>query len=76
LDSDTETLPFLGTLGDIFTNLLGRKTERTDLGGFTMRNVSSMVFHAYPLANLPRALEAPTSPPTIERKRKKDKDNG
>jgi hypothetical protein len=70
LDSDTETLPFLGTLGDIFTNLLGGKTERTDLGGFTMRNVSSMhmVIH---LSNLPRALEAPTSPPTIERKRKR-----
>jgi hypothetical protein len=32
LDSDTETLPFLGTLGDIFTDLLGGQTKRTDLG--------------------------------------------
>jgi hypothetical protein len=33
LDSDTETLPFLGSLGDIFTNLLGGQTKRTNLGG-------------------------------------------
>ena len=31
-DSDAETLPVAGGLGDIFTDLLGRKTERTDLG--------------------------------------------
>lgn len=31
-DGDTETLPVAGGLGDIFTDLLGRKTERTDLG--------------------------------------------
>jgi hypothetical protein len=33
LDGDTETLPVTSGLGDIFTDLLGRKTERTDLGG-------------------------------------------
>lgn len=31
-DGDAETLPVAGGLGDIFTDLLGRKTERTDLG--------------------------------------------
>jgi hypothetical protein len=31
-DSDAESLPVAGGLGDIFTDLLGRKTERTDLG--------------------------------------------
>lgn len=31
-DGDTETLPVTSGLGDIFTDLLGRKTERTDLG--------------------------------------------
>lgn len=30
---DTETLPVTSVLGDIFTNLLGRQTEGTDLGG-------------------------------------------
>jgi len=33
LNGDTETLPVLGGLGNIFTDLLGRKTERTNLGG-------------------------------------------
>ena len=33
LDSDTETLPVASGLGDIFTDLLGRETERTNLGG-------------------------------------------
>jgi len=33
LDSDTETLPVTSGLGDIFTDLLWRQTERTDLGG-------------------------------------------
>lgn len=33
LAGNTETLPVLGGLGDIITNLLGGKTERTDLGG-------------------------------------------
>jgi hypothetical protein len=33
LNSDTETLPVSSTLGNIFSDLLGRKTERTDLGG-------------------------------------------
>jgi hypothetical protein len=33
LDSDTETLPVGSTLGDIFSDLLGGETERTDLGG-------------------------------------------
>lgn len=32
-DGDTETLPVASVLGDIFTNLLGRQTEGTDLGG-------------------------------------------
>jgi hypothetical protein len=32
-DGDTETLPVTSVLGDIFTNLLGRQTEGTDLGG-------------------------------------------
>jgi hypothetical protein len=31
-DGDAETLPVASGLGDIFTDLLGRKTERTDLG--------------------------------------------
>ena len=30
-DGDTQTLPVTGGLGDIFTDLLGRQTERTDL---------------------------------------------
>merc|ERR1712002_59679 len=33
LDSDLETFPLLGGLGDVVTNLLGRQTEGTDLGG-------------------------------------------
>jgi hypothetical protein len=32
LDGDTETFPVTGSLGDIFTNLLGRQTQRTNLG--------------------------------------------
>lgn len=32
-DGDTETLPVTGGLGDIFTDLLGGETKRTDLGG-------------------------------------------
>lgn len=32
-DGDAETLPVACVLGDIFTNLLGRQTEGTDLGG-------------------------------------------
>lgn len=32
-DGDTQTLPVTGGLGDIFTDLLGRQTERTDLRG-------------------------------------------
>lgn len=32
-DGDAETLPVASVLGDIFTNLLGRQTEGTDLGG-------------------------------------------
>ena len=31
-DGDAETLPVASGLGDVFTDLLGRKTERTDLG--------------------------------------------
>jgi hypothetical protein len=31
-DGDAETLPVASGLGNIFTDLLGRKTERTDLG--------------------------------------------
>jgi len=31
-DSDTETFPVTSGLGDIFTDLLGRETKRTDLG--------------------------------------------
>jgi hypothetical protein len=31
-DGDAETLPVASGLGDIFTDLLGRKTEGTDLG--------------------------------------------
>jgi len=33
LDGDTETLPVTSGLGNIFTDLLWRQTERTDLGG-------------------------------------------
>jgi len=33
LDGDTETLPVTSGLGDIFTDLFGRETEGTDLGG-------------------------------------------
>lgn len=32
LDSNTETLPVTSVLGNIFTDLLGRQTQRTDLG--------------------------------------------
>jgi hypothetical protein len=32
-DGNAETLPVASVLGDIFTNLLGRQTEGTDLGG-------------------------------------------
>lgn len=32
LDSDLETLPVSGGLHDVFSNLLGRQTKRTDLG--------------------------------------------
>lgn len=31
-DGNTQTLPVTGVLGDIFTDLLGGQTERTDLG--------------------------------------------
>jgi len=33
LDSNTDSLPVLGGLGDIVSDLLGGKTEGTDLGG-------------------------------------------
>jgi hypothetical protein len=33
LDSHTETLPVTSVLGNVFTDLLGRQTQRTDLGG-------------------------------------------
>ena len=33
LDSDLETFPVLGGLGDVVTDLLGGETEGTDLGG-------------------------------------------
>lgn len=33
LDSDTETLPVTSGLGNVFTDLLGRETKRTNLGG-------------------------------------------
>jgi hypothetical protein len=33
LDRDAESLPVSGGLGDIFTDLLRRQTERTDLRG-------------------------------------------
>ncbi|KAI3477912.1 hypothetical protein L1887_60219 [Cichorium endivia] len=33
LDGDAETLPVAGGLGDVLTDLLGRETKRTDLGG-------------------------------------------
>lgn len=33
LDSDTETLPVSSALGNVFSDLLGRETERTNLGG-------------------------------------------
>jgi hypothetical protein len=33
LNSDTETLPVSSTLGNVFSDLLGRETEGTDLGG-------------------------------------------
>ena len=33
LDSDLESLPFLGGLGDVVSDLLGRQAEGTDLGG-------------------------------------------
>jgi hypothetical protein len=39
LNSDTKTLPVLGTLGDIFTNLLGRQTKRTDLGSYIINSL-------------------------------------
>lgn len=35
LDGDAETLPVLGALGDIFTDLLGGQTKRTNLGSYT-----------------------------------------
>ena len=33
LDSDTETLPVSSALGNVFSDLLRRETERTNLGG-------------------------------------------
>jgi hypothetical protein len=33
LDGDTQALPVLGGLGDVITDLLGRQTKGTDLGG-------------------------------------------
>ena len=33
LHGDAKTLPVAGGLGDIFTDLLGRETEGTNLGG-------------------------------------------
>ena len=33
LDSDLETLPLAGGLGDVLTDFLGREAEGTDLGG-------------------------------------------
>ena len=38
LDSDLQALPVASSLGDIFTDLLGRQTERTDLGGESGRS--------------------------------------
>ena len=33
LDGDLQTLPVSGGLGDVVTNLLGRQTKGTNLGG-------------------------------------------
>jgi hypothetical protein len=33
LNSDTETLPVSSALGNVFSDLLGGETERTNLGG-------------------------------------------
>ena len=40
LNSDTDTLVVLGGLGDIFTDLLGGETERTDLGSKSGRSTN------------------------------------
>ncbi|ANB14590.1 60S ribosomal protein L12 [Sugiyamaella lignohabitans] len=40
LNSDTDTLEVLGGLGDIFTDLLGGETKRTDLGGKSGRSTN------------------------------------
>lgn len=38
LDGDAESLPVASSLGDILTDLLGRETKRTDLGGKSGRS--------------------------------------
>lgn len=40
LDRDTEALPVASSLGDVFTNFLGRQTQRTDLGGKSGRGTN------------------------------------
>lgn len=40
LDSDTQTLPVTSGLGNVFTDLLGRKTKRTNLGGERRRGTN------------------------------------
>lgn len=40
LDGDAETLPVAGGLGDVLTDLLGRETKRTDLGGKRRRGTN------------------------------------
>uniref|UniRef100_A0A7C8Z7W9 Uncharacterized protein n=1 Tax=Opuntia streptacantha TaxID=393608 RepID=A0A7C8Z7W9_OPUST len=53
LNGDTEALPVLGSLlGDVFTDLLRRETERTDFGGkrggrsdFSTGNTDENVYH-------------------------------
>jgi hypothetical protein len=67
LNGDTETLPVLSTLGDIFTNLLGGQTKRTDLGSYPKKKKKSIPYSIHLTGRiyayyLPRADEAPTSP--------------
>jgi hypothetical protein len=40
LDSHAQAFPVAGSLGNIFSDLLGRKTQRTDLGGESRRGTN------------------------------------
>ena len=67
LDRDLKTFPVGGGLGNVVTDLLGRKTKRTDLRRFVSYDcqLDRKLFKEFTLGA--RELVAPTSPPTALR---------